>query len=436
MHNTELVFLVVLLTIISLAMTIMTRRKGHVHEAFEVDENDVKQLKSDLARLALHVRTHNNLHSTDEYTRIQREATEAAVQAARAHVSNENQMYRDDLNSLRKRLDEYSNKLSTVKEELASLGLSDEDRVALFQTLAYIETILNNIDFEQIPTITDLENIGNQIYQLQSSMDTIRKTNAAMTIRIGNMDASYQSQLVAVTNSVSNLRSTDIKKLHDSTGSMGVAIANVHSQLEEVRLASDKFKGVRAAFDTNINTLLLGNNTDNKYMGFDATNGRFHRPSKQQISIGQSASGAGSGFVEDVRIVGDGSKYHAISFGGTMADPSVSTVIAERQLRTGDSEMLIAKYGQGRGSTIRHHAAEHVFTVPNLEGSPVPTGVANALTASDEGTSQLRVSAKGIQIGDHILRSAGSDGGLLLCDKVGNACSPVVTAASSLRQMW
>lgn len=75
-------------------------------------------------------------------------------------------------------------------------------------------------------------------------------------------------------------------------------------------------------------------------------------------------------------------------------------------------------------------------TVPTSVGDPVPSGAAEALTKSDQGTDALRLSAKGLEVGDHVLWSAGKDGGLLLCDKTGSEYSPLVTVASQVRQIW
>lgn len=454
-----MVFLIIVLVTISVLMTILPRRTGCLHEAFQVDETDVKQLKNDLARVALAVRIHNNAHTPDDIARIKRDVTESAVEVARAHVTNETELLRDGLRVVREQADQYASKLTSMQDQVATISrsiISEADRLALLSSMEEAKQEIHRLDLAHVSDSSKLQMINDQITQLQAALDTVRSSTtstldqvnkmdasyraqlqavvdkmqtsqASTTEQVNKMGASYHDQLIAVTSSVSSLRSNDIKALHDELGALKTSI-------NAVQTTTGQLQHIRSAFDANATNLMLG--SEDAYLSFDTARAIMHRPSDKHISIGQSASRAGDGFVEDVRIMGNGSRFHALAFGGTMSDPATSTVISERQLDTGDSELLLAKYGQGRGSAIRQHAAEHVFTVPKVVGDPVPIGVADALNASDKHDEVMRISSKGLEIGDHVLRSGGKELGMLVCDKAGELCSPLVTVATQARQNW
>ena len=149
------------------------------------------------------------------------------------------------------------------------------------------------------------------------------------------------------------------------------------------------------------------------------------------LSIGQAtdiSANPATGIVQsDVRIGGQPDIWHGVAFGGTANDPVYNTIIAERKVKAGQSELLFAKFkdfnnGQGPDQ-IRHFAPQHVFaTFP--DGTSVintPADMPSAFNTIDNNNKvMMQIDATGVVIGNHKFVSTGST--LNVCDSNGNNC--------------
>jgi outer membrane murein-binding lipoprotein Lpp len=149
------------------------------------------------------------------------------------------------------------------------------------------------------------------------------------------------------------------------------------------------------------------------------------------FNIGQATDISGSGIVStDVTISGQPDLWHALAFGGTANDPIYSSMIAERKVAGGQSELLLAKFkdfdnGQGPDQ-IRHFAPRHVFAT-------FPDGMATLSASADAQSTfktidannkvMMQIEPSGVTIGNHKLVSAGDT--LNVCTADGNNCKKV-----------
>ena len=152
------------------------------------------------------------------------------------------------------------------------------------------------------------------------------------------------------------------------------------------------------------------------------------------LTIGQSTSINGdptkSIVSSDITISGQPDLWHALAFGGTANDPIYSTVIAERKVSGGQSELLLAKfkdYDNGQGpDQIRHFAPRHVFaTFPEDKSVlPSPTNAQSAFRTVDANNKvMMQIEPSGVTIGNHKLVSTGNV--LNVCNTEGNNCKSI-----------
>ena len=444
-RETIILFLVLLAIVAAVAIkTSFCRKTNVVAEGFDESSytSDITNLKSDVARLALALKEQNfisqqqlapadsaidvssalsntkavledeiklvsdNLNSTNEkyaafvlqqFTPLQNSVNNNLkdfdlLQSQVVQISN-TMMSDADKNTILTNLDSIKNDISTLSLSDAALALRanvlDVHLSALEDNLSKYNSLMQQSQATTANTISNLEDTMNK------SNDLLRQSQAATTGSISNLDASYQKQFTDLNTAMASIRNTDLVAIRASLANFGA------------------------------NGILSLEDPSGDFLTIDSNRMRLSRPTNHPFTIGQSAAPDGTGFVADLMVSGQtDNSFHGISFGGTMSEPAVSSVIAEQQLAGGTSEMLLAKFGEMRPSSIRHHAGSHRFSVPVSTTNPVPTSMQNALGMSNAGSNVvMEVRGNGVAIGDYMLMP--KPDGLHVCNNIGTVCKNI-----------
>lgn len=377
---------------------------------------DIRGIKSDVARLALAVKEQGDFAKITSSNSAPSIDVTSALTNAKAAMGDQVKLVADDLGALKSAfgplqhtVGDQTTELDALQKQVLAVNnsmISDADKVALLAALEAVKKDVINLQISDTALSSKIDNITTALTGIEASLvaysDAARTAQAATAAKLTGMDVTYQQQFTDMMASISNIQNVDIKNLQ----TFAANAQSVNASLLDIRSSF----GGNGAF-----TLSAANG----FLGLDAARGRVY--GSQATSIGQAADATGAGFVADVVVAGDGSNgYHALAFGGSLTDPAASTVIAEHQLADGTSEMLLAKYGQNRGSTIRSHAAAHVFSVPT-GFTTVPASAADAIAMSGGAKAVMQVTDAGVTIGDYMLKP--QNDGLYVCDKAGAACS-------------
>jgi hypothetical protein len=390
------------------------------------DATEIARLKTSVARVALAVR-----EQIERPPEMSREAIGAvvrpAVQDATALLRDRIQAVNDDLGAYKANnlalittaVAPIDSNVATLTGSVASLAgnlqglegkittltgsiMSPADRATLLQGLDSVKRDVTDLQANHVTFGRSVGAISASLTQVETALAAYAaaasRSHADVSGRLTAMDTSYGRQFSDVVMSVANMRSQDIVP-------MQTALADVVKTTEVI---SD----VRAAFRPNGRLVLKS--ASGGYVTIDPALSQYGHPADTAFSVGATAAADGTGYVPDVNIVGDGDRFHALYFGGTMSEPAVSSILAERQLPTGRSELLLAKHGNGQPSKIHMHADGLTFTVPTTPKS-VPSTATDAMSLADASNTILTIDKTGVKIGDFSLQPRAD--GLYACNK-------------------